>query len=96
VHGAEVFTPLAADYARYRPGYPPELLDEIVAVCGMQPTWRIADIGSGTGNLARLFLQAGYPVAGVEPNREMREAAECLLVGRWIDTFSSLSRISWR
>lgn len=76
VNGAEVFTPLAADYARYRPGYPTELLDEIAAVCGIQPTWQIADIGSGTGNLARLFLQAGYQVIGVEPNREMREAAE--------------------
>ena len=76
VNNAEVFTPLAADYARYRPGYPTELLDDIAAVCGMQPTWQIADIGSGTGNLAGLFLQAGYQVVGVEPNREMREAAE--------------------
>jgi ubiquinone/menaquinone biosynthesis C-methylase UbiE len=75
----DVFTPVADDYARYRPGYPMELLDEIVGVCGVQPTWQIADIGSGTGNLARLFLQAGYPVIGVEPNREMREAAECQL-----------------
>lgn len=88
VNIAEVFTPLAADYARYRPGYPTELLDDIVAVCGLQPTWQIADIGSGTGNLARLFLQAGYQVVGVEPNREMREPAERQLAS--YPTFRSL------
>jgi ubiquinone/menaquinone biosynthesis C-methylase UbiE len=36
----------------------------------------IADIGSGTGILSELFLSAGYHVYGVEPNREMRHAAE--------------------
>ncbi|MBN1490803.1 MAG: class I SAM-dependent methyltransferase [Phycisphaerae bacterium] len=42
----------------------------------------IADAGSGTGFLAELFLDAGNVVFGVEPNREMREAAEALLAGR--------------
>ncbi|HEY3266277.1 MAG TPA: class I SAM-dependent methyltransferase [Armatimonadota bacterium] len=73
---AEVFTPLADDYARYRPGYPAEMLDELAAVCGLAPDWAVADVGSGTGNLARLLLAAGHSVAGVEPNREMREAGE--------------------
>ena len=36
----------------------------------------IADIGSGTGKLAELFLRAGCNVFGVEPNKEMREAGE--------------------
>ena len=39
----------------------------------------IADIGSGTGKLAELFLANGNPVFGVEPNRDMREAGERLL-----------------
>jgi ubiquinone/menaquinone biosynthesis C-methylase UbiE len=39
----------------------------------------IADIGSGTGILAEMFLQNGNAVYGVEPNREMREAGERLL-----------------
>lgn len=77
--GTEVFAPLADDYAKYRPGYPTEVLDELVRECGLARDWAIADIGSGTGNLARLFLKAGYGVAGVEPNREMREAGERLL-----------------
>ena len=39
----------------------------------------IADIGSGTGLLARLFLNYGNPVFGIEPNKEMRTAGEALL-----------------
>ena len=39
----------------------------------------IADIGSGTGILAKLFLENGNPVIGVEPNKEMREAGEVYL-----------------
>lgn len=78
-NGSDAFTPLAEDYAHYRPGYPAEVLDELARACGLTPDWVIADIGSGTGNLARLFLDAGYQVIGVEPNREMREAGERLL-----------------
>ena len=36
----------------------------------------IADVGSGTGISARLFVQNGNTVFGVEPNDEMRRAAE--------------------
>ena len=36
-------------------------------------------MGSGTGKLTELFLKNDNPVLGVEPNREMREAAERLL-----------------
>lgn len=77
--GPAAFTPLAADYARYRPGYPAEILPELAAACGLTPDWIVADIGSGTGNLARLFLAAGHRVIGIEPNHEMREAGERLL-----------------
>jgi SAM-dependent methyltransferase len=41
----------------------------------------IADIGSGTGISTELFLKQGNVVYGVEPNKEMREAAERLLKG---------------
>jgi len=72
------FSNRVADYVRYRPGYPAALLDLLRDECG----WRaegscvIADIGSGTGLLAELFLKQGNRVLGVEPNQEMREAGE--------------------
>ncbi len=36
----------------------------------------VADIGAGTGISAKLFLENGNPVFGVEPNAAMRKAAE--------------------
>ena len=35
----------------------------------------IADVGTGTGRLARYFLEEGNIVLGIEPNAEMRAAA---------------------
>ena len=70
------FSNRAADYVRYRPGYPSELLDVLRKECDLRPGHVIADIGSGTGFLSELFLKNGNAVFGVEPNREMREAGE--------------------
>ncbi len=81
VEGYELFSSLAEDYARYRPGYPPALLAGLERGCGLGADWVVADVGSGTGNLARLFLDRGCPVTAVEPNREMREAGERMLGG---------------
>jgi len=73
------FSNRVEDYARYRPSYPRAILRTLIAECGLTPEWRIADIGSGTGKLAELFLDNGNRVYGVEPNEKMRGAAEELL-----------------
>jgi SAM-dependent methyltransferase len=70
------FSDRVADYIKYRPSYPIEILDLLAAKCGLTPESVIADIGSGTGILTQLFLENGNPVIGVEPNAEMREAGE--------------------
>ena len=70
------FSDRVADYIKYRPSYPVEIIDLLAEHCGLTPDSVIADIGSGTGILTKLFLENGNPVIGVEPNREMREAAE--------------------
>ena len=67
------------NYVKYRPTYPAEVLGTLKANCQFTHDSHIADIGSGTGILTRLFLQNGNSVFGVEPNREMREAGERLL-----------------
>ena len=76
------FSSRVADYVRYRPGYPQEVVGWLAAECGLQPGWVVADIGSGTGFFATLFLDYGCRVIGVEPNAEMREAGERILAGR--------------
>jgi SAM-dependent methyltransferase len=82
------FSSRVEDYIRYRPGYPAVLMDWLMRTCGLAPHVRIADIGSGTGILSRLFLHFGCQVFGVEPNLDMRLAAERLLSG--VDGFHSV------
>ena len=77
----QVFSARVHDYIKSRPGYPSQVIDTLVQGCGLCPGWRVADIGSGTGLLARLFLDFGCTVWGVEPNEEMRQAGEQILAG---------------
>jgi SAM-dependent methyltransferase len=73
------FSSRVADYVRCRPSYPRGIIDLLARECGLSAHSRVADIGSGTGLLARIFLDFGCEVAGVEPNPEMRRAGERLL-----------------
>lgn len=79
LNSTQRFTSRVANYIKYRPGYPAAILDPLKKECRFTSASVIADIGSGTGILTELFLKNGNPVFGVEPNREMREAAERLL-----------------
>jgi SAM-dependent methyltransferase len=73
------FSGRAEYYLRYRPSYPAAILDLLRRECGLTADWVVADIGSGPGNLARLFAGRCARVYGVEPNQAMREAGERLL-----------------
>ncbi len=75
------FSDRVENYVRYRPGYPLEVLQELKTKCGLGSSHVVADIASGTGIWTRLLLENGNLVFGVEPNAEMREAGERLLVG---------------
>jgi len=70
------FSDRVENYVRYRPSYPAEVLDLLARECGWHAGSIVADIGSGTGISSRLFVEAGNPVYGIEPNLEMRQAAE--------------------
>ena len=73
------FSTRVDNYIRYRPGYPPQVLEALRRECGLTPDSVVADIACGTGIFTRLLLENGNHVYGVEPNREMREAADRLL-----------------
>jgi len=79
LNSTQRFSSRVANYIKYRPDYPAAILDLLRKECGLASTSVITDIVSGTGILTDLFLKNGNPVFGVEPNREMREAAENLL-----------------
>lgn len=73
------FSNRVEDYVKYRPGYPKEILSYLQDEFGLNNTQMVVDIGAGTGISTALFLEAGYHVIAVEPNREMREKSVELL-----------------
>jgi SAM-dependent methyltransferase len=68
---AESFGAVAADYDRYRPGYPDALIEDLVA---RRPS-SVLDIGCGTGKAARLLAGRGLRVLGVEIDPQMAGVA---------------------
>lgn len=75
----ERFSDRVDDYVRYRPGYPPALIELLAKEHRLGPGCIVADVGSGTGILTRLLLDTGAHVHAIEPNAAMRTAAETSL-----------------
>ena len=73
------FSDRVDNYVKYRPTYPAAVLEVLRQKTGLTNASRVADVGSGTGISTELFLKAGCTVFGVEPNQEMRTAAENML-----------------
>ncbi len=67
------------NYIKFRPDYPADVVLFLMQQHILKQDSIIADIGSGTGISTALFLNNGNFVYGVEPNTEMRLAAERLL-----------------
>lgn len=84
----ERFSNRVENYVKYRPTYPAEVLELFKEEVGLTTDSVVADIGSGTGISANLFLENGSTVYGVEPNAKMRKAAEEFLQG--YDNFESI------
>lgn len=74
------FSNRVENYIKYRPDYPGEIVSFLKQNGLLTKEFTLADIGSGTGISAQLFLNNGNRVYGVEPNKEMRTAAEKLLI----------------
>jgi len=70
------FSDRAQAYAAYRPSYPQEAIDAVLAGLGDPSGLTVADIGAGTGISSRLFADRGANVVAVEPNAAMRAAAQ--------------------
>lgn len=69
------FSDRVENYIKYRPHYPQEVIFYLSNECGLNPESIIADIGSGTGISAEMFLKNGNRVYCIEPNDEMRNAS---------------------
>jgi SAM-dependent methyltransferase len=70
------FSGKADVYSKSRPSYPIEFLDHLISANSLNESSKVADIGSGTGIITRQLLDRGLSVIAVEPNDDMRTAAE--------------------
>ncbi|MFX1360829.1 MAG: class I SAM-dependent methyltransferase, partial [Promethearchaeota archaeon] len=73
------FSSRVENYIKFRPNYPSEIIKFLKEKKILIKDSIIADIGSGTGILSEIFLKNGNVVYGIEPNADMRNAAEKLL-----------------
>lgn len=58
-----------------------EVLERVVQLAGAAPGSAVLDVGTGTGNLARVLQRNGARVTAVEPSAEMRRVAGAKLPG---------------
>ncbi|WP_428329846.1 class I SAM-dependent methyltransferase [Mucilaginibacter sp.] len=70
------FTDRVANYAKYRPTYPDEVIQFLKKAGKLSDDAAIADIGAGTGIFSNLLLNHGYTVFAVEPNQAMQQEAK--------------------
>ncbi|MGE0571184.1 MAG: class I SAM-dependent methyltransferase [Dehalococcoidia bacterium] len=77
--GSLDFGKTAADYARHRAGFPPELFDRLVAGFGIGlPGQRCLDLGTGTGTVARQLAQRGCTVTALDVAEALMDQARLL------------------
>jgi len=64
------FGSAASAYERFRPGYPDELVDDVLAYAG-RPVRTALEIGAGTGKATRQFASRGIAVTATDPDPAM-------------------------
>ena len=67
---ARSFGAVAAGYERFRPGYPPELVERVLAYA-RRPVLTALEIDAGTGKATRAFANRGIALTATEPDAEM-------------------------
>jgi len=70
------FSDRVENYVKFRPSYPKKLIDHLRKKKIIKMDQNIADIGSGTGIFSKLLLTTNNRIFAVEPNEDMRKAAE--------------------
>jgi SAM-dependent methyltransferase len=73
--GKIVFDQIAKDYDEVRPGYPEELIEDIISISGIPEGGRILEIGCGTGQATIPFAKRGYFMICLDISKEMAALA---------------------
>ncbi|MFI6936878.1 class I SAM-dependent methyltransferase [Streptomyces sp. NPDC050287] len=81
VHLSRTFDEDAELYDRARPGYPPELFDDLTEVAGVGPGCRVLEVGAGTGKATLSLAERGCRITAVELGASMAAVARRNLAG---------------
>jgi SAM-dependent methyltransferase len=73
------FNEVAALYDAARPLYPTAVLDDLVALTGLQPGDRVLEIGCGTGQLTVPLAERGVQITALEPGANLAAIARSKL-----------------
>ena len=76
-----VFDEIAAEYDRYRPAYPDELVDRACQVAGIGSGDHVLEVGCGSGQLTRSLVARGLRVTALEPGTSLLALARQNLEG---------------
>ncbi|GGT33608.1 class I SAM-dependent methyltransferase [Streptomyces chromofuscus] len=68
-------------YDRARPGYPPELFDDLTEVAGIEPGCHVLEVGPGTGQATLPLAERGCRITAVELGADMAAVARRNLAG---------------
>jgi SAM-dependent methyltransferase len=77
----DAFGRTAREYELGRPGWPEELLDQVIDGLGLEPVAEVLDLGAGTGKLTRELVPRFERVVAVEPDDAMRAVLEEVVPG---------------
>jgi SAM-dependent methyltransferase len=86
---AGLFGSAVGYYARYRSGYPPDLVAELAARTGLDGTQAVLDIGCGAGQLTIPLARHARAVVAIDP------VAGMLARGRDAAAAAGVSNITW-
>jgi SAM-dependent methyltransferase len=67
----EPYKGIAAVYEESRPGYPDELIEDIISGTGILPGDRLLEIGAGTGKATMPFAERGFALHAIELGEDM-------------------------
>src|SRR5690349_23385125 len=76
-----VFDEVAAEYDRYRPAYPGELVDRACQAAGIGSGDHVLEVGCGSGQLTRSLTARGLHVIALEPGENLITLARRNLAG---------------
>ena len=77
----KTFDLVAAEYDRYRPTYPDELVAQACQVAGIESGDEVLEVGCGSGQLTRDLVARGLHVTALEPGKSLIALARQNLEG---------------